>query len=174
MATFHKVRAPPSWVPFSKSRPAGEDTVAHIRNFRSNAPMANLILRFEPDPTDEVGKLWFDLQTDRFSGSAFFWSNLSELPEITDELGSYPFEEPATWKWGYEAKEGPDAVLALCILQTHADGALEAKVTLSDLHDTSQRLTAKFRPDYVSLDVLRQELRAMYIQRTGEALLSGM
>lgn len=135
--------------------------------------MASLILRFEPNPADEVGKLWFELETDRFSGSAFFWSNLSEMPAIIERLGGYPLEEPAAWNWGYDTKEGTDAVLALCIMQTQSDGSLEASVTLADLHDTSQRLTAKLRTDYVSLDVLRQQLQGMHNQRSGKALLNG-
>jgi hypothetical protein len=75
--------------------------------------MSTLLIRYDPDSSgDAVGRLSFDLNTEQFSGSGFFWSDLSEVPEIIAELRVYPIEKRSIWKWGYEALEGDDTVLA--------------------------------------------------------------
>ena len=135
--------------------------------------MATLLMRYQPDPTDEVGRLWFELQTESFSDTTYFWSNLSELPEMIEKLRTYLWDKPVRWAWGFNEVKGNDAVAMLEISKAGEGGGLKATVELANYDDTSQRLSASLRPDYVSLDVLRRELSAMYDQRTGEAVLTG-
>ncbi|QYE35398.1 hypothetical protein KZX46_05295 [Polymorphobacter sp. PAMC 29334] len=135
--------------------------------------MASLIIRYEPDPEDEVGKLWFDFRADRFSGSAFFWSTLFEFPEIISKLQCYPLGDPIKWTWGYDECEGTNLVLGLSLMQVDHAGKLRATVEIADLYDTSRRLTTKFETEYHALDILRGGLNLVVSQRAGEALLSG-
>ncbi len=135
--------------------------------------MAKLTIRYEPDPDDEVGKLWFEIEGARFSGTAFFWSNLSEVPDIVTALAHYPLNEPASWKWGYNSAEGADRVLSFGVTQTDRSGSLEAIVEIADLYDCSNRLTTKLMIDYSSVATLCTELVAMAAQRKGEAVLNG-
>ncbi len=135
--------------------------------------MSELVIRYEPDPDDEVGKLWFDLRSENFSGTAFFWSNLNEMPGIISKLGSYPFGDPVNWTWGYNSAEGSDLVIALAIAQDGHAGRLKATVVIADLYDVSCRLETKFQTDYNALDNLRAELETLVAHRTGEASLQG-
>jgi hypothetical protein len=135
--------------------------------------MAKLTIRYEPDHEDDVGKLWFDIEGARFSGAAFFWSNLSEMRDIVAELGRYPLKGPSSWNWSYNSLEGADRVLSFGIMQTDRAGSLEAIIELADLYDLSHRLTAKIKVDYASVQTLSAELAAMAAQRKGEAVLNG-
>lgn len=135
--------------------------------------MATLTIRYEPDPDDEVGKLWFDIEGARFSGVAFFWSNLSEVPEIVAALNQYPLNGSASWNWGFRSAEGADRVLSLSVMQTNRTGSLEVTVELADLDDRSNRLMTKLKTDYASLGTLCTELEAMAARREGEAVLNG-
>jgi len=86
--------------------------------------MSSLLIRYEPDAYDEVGRLWFELQVDRFAGSGYFWSNLAEFPDIISKLANYPIGDAAKWAWGYDKAEGPDQVLGLGIQQVSPRGDL--------------------------------------------------
>jgi len=147
--------------------------IAEISPKRSKRRMSKLIIRYEPDPNDEVGKLWFDCRVERFSGSAFFWSNLTEFPDIISKLQCYPLGDPVKWTWGYNAARGSDVVLALAITQVGHVGKLEAIVELADLHDTSCRLTTKLGTEYNALNTLRAGLELVMARRAGEAFLLG-
>lgn len=135
--------------------------------------MAKLTIRYEPDPNDETGRLWFDIEGARFSGTAFFWSNLSEIPEIVVALRQYPMNEPIFWTWGYNSSEGDDLVLYFGVAPNGRTGSLYVEVKIADLYDLSNRLTTKFETDYASKERLSTELDAMGAQRAGEAILSG-
>lgn len=135
--------------------------------------MAKLTIRFEPDADDEVGRLWFDIEGARFSGTAFFWSNLSEIPEIVAALRHYPLNEPVRQTWGYNSSEGDDLVLSFSVIPAGRAGSLYAKVKLADIHDRENRLTTKLTTDYASIERLCVELTAMVAQRQGEAVLNG-
>ncbi len=147
--------------------------LADIDVSRSTSSMATLTIRYEPDPNDEVGKLWFDIEGARFSGAAFFWSNLSEVPDIVAALSQYPLNEPVSWNWGYNSSEGADRVLSFSVTQTGRTGLLEAVIELADLYDLSNRLTTKLKIDYASVEALCAELVAMGDQRGGQAVLNG-
>jgi hypothetical protein len=97
--------------------------------------MSELTIRYEPAPDDEVGKLWFDVTTKRFSGSGFFWSDLSEIPELISGLEKYPLQESVICRWGYNSLEGSDLVLSLRVAQVEQIGLLEATIEVADLFD---------------------------------------
>ncbi len=138
--------------------------------------MNALVLRYEPDPdpAEGVGRLWFDLRTDRLSGSAFFWSDLSELPKIISKLESYPLGDAATWAWGYNRAVGADAVLSFQIEQAGLRGELKASVGIRDFQDPEQRLHVTFQTDYASLEALRLQLVQVREHLAGYAILSGI
>ncbi len=133
--------------------------------------MSELVIRYESDPNDEVGRLWLELKAESFSGTAFFWSNLTELPSIIAKLRCYPLGDPAKWTWGYNDIEGADIVLALAIAQDGHAGQLMVTVEMADLYDLSRRLTTKLQTDYNALDELRAGLELMVAQRAGQASL---
>lgn len=135
--------------------------------------MAKLTIRYEPDPDDEVGKLWLDVEDARFSGKAFFWSNLSEIPEILASLKQYPLEQTLRWTWGYNALEGNDLVLSFSVTPEGRTGSLYANVELADLYDLANRLTTKLKTDYASVETLRAGLAEMVAHRKGDAVLNG-
>jgi len=135
--------------------------------------MSRLTLRYRPDPDDEVGELWCHLETEHFSGSAFFWSNLAELPDLIEQMGQYPLKE-AAYEWGYDPTECPRPVMALQILQKNAAGLLVTKVELADLNDPTLRLTGHFCTEYGMLERFRSDLGAMLYRRSGEAVLPGV
>jgi len=135
--------------------------------------MRELAIRYEPEPVDEVGKLWFHCKTESFSGTAFFWSNLAELRRVISRLECYPFGDQARWTWGYNSAEGSDLVLAVSIEQDGSAGRLKASVEMSDLHDPSCRLTTNFQTEYNALDTLRAGLELIVAHRSGEAFLRG-
>ncbi|WP_126172844.1 hypothetical protein [Altericroceibacterium xinjiangense] len=135
--------------------------------------MSTLVLRYMPDPADEVGQLWFDVRTAQFSGSGFFWSNLNELPGIISKLESYPLGDSAEWIWGYGQAEEPDAVLSLRVEQSSPTGDLKVRVGIRDLYEPEHFLRSTFQTDYASLEALRHELVQMREHRAGEAVLSG-
>jgi len=132
--------------------------------------MSHLILRYDPDPDDEVGRLWFDVKTKLFSGSSFYWSNLGELPDLIQQLGRYPLVGTASCEWGEET----NLVAAFDVRQVKANGGLEASVRLADLNDTSQCLAIKFETEYLLVDSFRAELEVMLKRRSGKALLAGV
>lgn len=134
--------------------------------------MNSLTLRYDPspDPEDETGQLWFDLRADRFSGSGFFWSNLSELPEIITRLKSYPWGDAATWAWGYDEAQGPDSVLSLQIEQANPRGGLKVSVLIRDLYDPEQRLQSTFQTDHAALEELRIQLIQLHQRSVGEGV----
>jgi len=123
-----------------------------------------------PDAHDAVGQLWFDVRIDGFSGSGFFWSDLSEWPKLIGKLRAYPLTETVGQRWGYSACEGDDAVLALTVSPA---GPIEATITVADLYSLQQRLTAKLRTDYPSLDRMLLDLAVMVERREGHATLLG-
>ncbi|MGV3479044.1 MAG: hypothetical protein ACO1O3_03785 [Sphingobium sp.] len=135
--------------------------------------MSHLILRYEPDPDDEVGRLWFDVRTALFSGSSFFWSNLGELPDLIGQIGRYPLDGTASCRWQWGMDGGAGLVAALDVMQAKANGRLEARVNLADLNDISQCLAISFETEYVLLDAFRGELEIMHDRRSGKALLAG-
>ena len=135
--------------------------------------MTKLIIRYDPDPRDAVGKLWFDVTAEQFSGSAFFWSDLSEVPRLVSDLRNFPLQEPAIQRWGYNSLEGSDLVLSLGIAQVGRNGSLKAMIELADPFDLSRRLTTSLTTDYASVERLSTELAAMAAQRVGEAVLDG-
>ncbi|MBY8820941.1 hypothetical protein [Sphingomonas colocasiae] len=136
--------------------------------------MSHLILRYEPDPDDEVGRLWFDVRTALFSGSSFFWSNLGELPDLIEQIGRYPLDGKTNCRWEWGASGDASLVAALDVMQVKVSGRLEARVRLADLNDVSQCLAISFETEYVLLDAFRGELKAMYDGRSGKALLAGV
>jgi hypothetical protein len=135
--------------------------------------MSQLTIRYEPAPDDDVGRLWFEVNTMSFSGTGFFWSNLSEMPDLIRSLGRYPLHEPVVGRWGYNSMLDSDLVLSLRITQVDKRGLLEAKIEVADLFDLSRRLTASLNTDYASIERLSTDLAAITAQRTGEAILAG-
>ena len=132
--------------------------------------MSRLVIRYVPDAHDEVGQLWFELLTDNFSGSGFFWSDLSEWPSLIGKFRAYPLTETVSQSWGYNAREGDDAVLALSV---SPGGPIEASITVADLYFPQQRLTATLRTDYPSLNRMLLDLAVMIERREGDATLLG-
>ena len=147
--------------------------LADVGANRSTKRMAKLTIRYEPDPDDEVGKLWLDVEGTRFSGEAFFWSNLSEMPEIIAALKHYPLNQTLRWTWGYNSSEGDDLVLSFSVTPVGCTGSLYASVELADLYDLANRLTTKLKTDYASVETLCAELAEMVSQRGGDAVLHG-
>ena len=133
--------------------------------------MNEFVVRFEPDPNDEVGKLWFSVQTELFSATIFYWSNLTEVPDFVRRLDEYPLSTPAKCVWGYESLSGFHTVAAIEISQSNEVGLLEARVELADQDDTEQRLMVKLETEYALLDLFRAQLTAMVGIRSGEAVL---
>jgi len=135
--------------------------------------VSQLTIRYEPAPDDDVGKLSFDVNAKSFSGTGFFWSDLSEMPDLIRSLRRYPLHEPVVGRWGYNALEGSDLVLSLRITQVDKRGLLEAIIEVADLFDLSRRLTVSLKTDYASIERLSTDLAAISAQRTGEAILAG-
>tara|TARA_A100001391_G_C5050246_1_gene273242 strand:- start:807 stop:1220 length:414 start_codon:yes stop_codon:yes gene_type:complete len=134
---------------------------------------STLLIRYEPDPHDEVGRLWFNVKTSQFEGTAFFWSNLSEMAELIDRFGEYPLTEKVTEMWGFDDAQGEDVVLSLALMPSGPTGGIEVTVVVADQFDLDQRLTTKLKTDYSKLQELLRDLKAMSEHRAGEALLTG-
>ena len=135
--------------------------------------MSRLTLRYHPDPDDEVGELWLHLEIQHFSGSAFFWSNLAELPDLIEQMEQYPLKEAAC-EWGYDSTECHRPVMSLQIARKNTAGLLVVKVELADLNDPTLRLTGHFCTEYVLLQRFRSDLEAMLDRRSGEAVLGDL
>jgi hypothetical protein len=136
--------------------------------------MNTLTLRYEPDPEDDVGKLWLTVQTERFVGSGFFWSYRDGVRGLADKLAAYPLPEPAAEAWGYNKAETNDLILAVQITPVNCKGDLVARVEVADLYDVAQRLSTNFSTDYVSVDAFRQQLNALAEGKADEAMLGGI
>ena len=141
---------------------------------RSIFAMSKLLIRYVPDPHDEVGQLWFEVQSDQFSGSGFFWSNLSEMPVLIERLRAFPFRETVAEKWGFNEVEGLDIVLSLAVSPAGSTGGIVVSTTVADQFELQQRLTTKLQTDQASLDRMLTELQVLVRDRAGEARLQGL
>ena len=131
--------------------------------------MSTLTLRFEPDPADDVGKLWMTVQTDRFNGTGFYWSYRDGIRGLSDKLSAYPLPQPAAEAWA----EAETVILALQIAPVGNLGDLTVSVEIADLYEVRQRLTASFSTSYVEVAAFKQQLDALSEGRTDQALLTG-
>ncbi len=131
--------------------------------------MSSLTLRFEPDPADDVGKLWMTVQTDRFTGTGFYWSYRDGMTRFAEKLAAYPLSEPAAEAWA----EADNVILAVQIMPVGNLGDLVAQVEVADLYEVRQRLTATFATSYVEVAAFKQQLDALAEGRTDQALLTG-
>ena len=136
--------------------------------------MSELKIWFLPESHDQVGKLCFEVVDRPFSGSGFFWSDLSEVPSLLEELGTFPLSKPIAKGWGYDQAAGEYAVLSLTFEPSGMTGGVSVSVVVADLYDLQRRVSAKFQIDYASLDRFMIELRVVIECREGEALLQGI
>jgi|SRR5690606_32980135 len=134
--------------------------------------MSHLTFRYEPDPNDDVGRLWLSLQTAHFTGTGFFYSYRNGLLEFAEGLRNYPLAKPLAWKTGYGDAAAKDAILRVQIEPVGPLGHLSAEVEIADLHDPSIRVNAKFETSYEAVAELRKQLIALSEGRTDEAVLS--
>ena len=153
---------------------AYNDPIADIPQTRSIFGMSDLVIRYVPDPHDEVGQLWFEVKSGQFSGSGFFWSNLSEIPALIERLRAFPFRETVAEKWGFDDVEGLNIVLSLAMSPAGSTGGLVVSTTVADQFDLQQRLTTKLQTDQASLDRMLTELSALVRDRAGEVHLRGL
>ena len=135
--------------------------------------MSCLTVWFEPDPTDDLGKLWMRVVSGPFAGSGFFWSYPNTLNELAERLAAYPLGKPVEEKWGYEKLQGADVVLGLRIAPVGNKGDLVVETLIADYADLQQRVSVNFATSYAELDLFRQRLGALAAGTSDEACLTG-
>ena len=135
--------------------------------------MSILKLWYEPDPEDDVGKLWMTVETACFSGEGFFWSYRDGARQLADKLKLYPLPDAAEAKWGYDNVAGEKVVLSLRVVPVNKTGDLVAEVQIADLHDLRQRVSAIFSTTYAEAETFRQQLESLMDGSANAAELLG-
>ena len=135
--------------------------------------MSNIKVRYEPDPDDDVGRIWLTLKTDQFAGHGFFWSDRDGLGDLAKGLAAYPLAGPVGDAWGYENVEGDNVVLRIRVTPVSRKGDLVADAVVADLYNLHQRVSVSFPTTYAEVDQFRQQLCALVEGQTDEAELSG-
>lgn len=133
--------------------------------------MSKLVIRYEPDSEDDVGKLWFSLTTDQFAGVGYFWSYRDGVGELAEKLSRYPLSGPASAAWGYDDLEGTNVILGVRITQVNGKGDLIAEVEIADLDDSRQRVTASFATKYSEVTTFGLQLKELAKGTVNEAVL---
>lgn len=136
--------------------------------------MSSLTFRYEPDH-DHEGRLWLLLQTERFSGSGFFWSHRADVLPFAERLSAYPLpaSEPPYYRAGYNDAEGEDAVLVVSVRPVGLAGDLLVEARISDLYEPTQRVVANFNTTYMEVAAFREQLNSLANAGADEAVLVG-